>query len=276
MQYPYIHGFSSAEQQRLTRLQHILNQAELDAIDLTGVDRFLDVGSGLGQLTRAVARRLPPMALIVGVEHDQRQRREAQRQAEAENEPDLVEFRQGRAENLPLTEGERGKFDMAHARFLLEHVPNPAAIVREMVSAVRAGGRIVLVDDDHELLRLWPECPPFDLVWREYWESYRDIGCEPLIGRQLPDLLHAAGAVPRRATTLFFGAAQSERRFNPVVDNMIAILDGAAESLAASGRVSPSEMASMARAMEDWRSNPGAAIWYSIPLVEGVSGCQVA
>jgi 2-polyprenyl-3-methyl-5-hydroxy-6-metoxy-1,4-benzoquinol methylase len=47
-----------------------------------------------------------------------------------------------------------GHFDVAHARFLLEHVPDPLVIVRTMVRAVRPGGRVILADDDYEGLRL--------------------------------------------------------------------------------------------------------------------------
>ena len=60
----------------------------------------------------------------------------------------------------------RGRFDLVHTRFLLEHVPDPLAIVREMVAAARPGGRIVLIDDDHDLLRFWPDCPEADRAWR--------------------------------------------------------------------------------------------------------------
>ena len=36
---------------------------------------------------------------------------------------------------------------------------DPLAVVRQMVRAVKPGGRVVLADDDHDLLRLWPEPP---------------------------------------------------------------------------------------------------------------------
>ena len=190
----YVHGYSAAEMRRLTRMQAILNDLELAALDLGGVRRLLDVGSGLGQMARALARRLGRQAVVVGVERDARQRAAAAEQAAADGEPGLVEFRAGDATALPLTPAERGHFDLAHARFLLEHVVDPLAVVREMVAAVRPGGRIILVDDDHELLRLWPECPELSRVWREYWERYRDRGLDPLVGRRLPELLSQGGA----------------------------------------------------------------------------------
>jgi SAM-dependent methyltransferase len=266
----YIHGYSAAEMRRLTLMQDILNHAELKALDLRGVESLLDVGAGLGQMTRALARALDAPAKVVGVERDARQRAAAERQAADTGESGLVEFRPGDATALPLADGERGRFDLAHARFLLEHVRDPLAVVREMVAAVRPGGRLVLLDDDHELLQVWPECPQAARAWRVYWESYRDHGFDPLVGRRLPELLHQAGARPTRVTTVFYGACRDMPVFDLVVDNLIGVMESAAETLDRSGRLPRAELASAIAALGEWRSEPAATVWYSLPLAEGV------
>ena len=266
----YIHGFSAAEMRRLTRMQEILNDAELGAIDTSGVTRLLDVGSGLGQMTRAFARALAPGNTVVGVERDERQLAEAIRQADAAGEGALVEFRRGDATALPLGADERGTFDLAHARFLLEHVEDPLAVVREMVTAVRPGGRVVLLDDDHELLRLWPDCPEADRVWTIYWRRYRARGLDPLIGRWMPDLLRRAGARPTRITTVFYGATRGLPLFDPVVENLIGVLAGAADELDAAGVLPRAEMDEAITVLNEWRRGDGATVWYSLPLAEGV------
>jgi SAM-dependent methyltransferase len=265
----YIHGFSESEQRRLTLMQSILNDAEMRAIDLRGVRSILDVGSGLGQLTRALARAAPLDAQVIGVERDERQLLEAERQAVAAGEAELVEFRRGEAESLPLTEGERGTFDLVHARFLLEHVSDPLAVVREMVAAARVGGRLVLLDDDHDLLRFWPPCLPVERVWRVYWESYRDRGHDPLVGRRLAGLLAEAGACPCRVTSVFYGSVKQAPLFEAVVDNLAGVLAGAAKALAHSGSLQRSEMDAALAALDAWRQEGAATVWYSLPLAEG-------
>ena len=88
-------------------------------------DRVLDLGSGLGQLTRAMARQVRPGGLVVGIERDSRQLEEARRTAEREGEEGLVDFRHGSVEELPLAEEEWGSFDLVHSRFILEHLSDP-------------------------------------------------------------------------------------------------------------------------------------------------------
>ena len=52
----YIHGSSPKEQRRLAGLNELLNQACLSELALKGKESVLDIGRGLGQFTRAIAR----------------------------------------------------------------------------------------------------------------------------------------------------------------------------------------------------------------------------
>ncbi len=265
----YIHGYSSEEQARLTLMQSLINQRQLAAMDLRGVRRVLDVGSGLGQMTRAIAKRLSPASTVIGVEQSAVQLAEAHRQADLERDAHLVEFRQGDALDLPLAASELGSFDLVHARFLLEHVSNPLEVVRQMARAARVGGRVVLVDDDHDLLRLWPECKPFHRAWEIYWQSYRELGFDPLIGRKLGDLLHQAGVAQIEIDTIFYGAHADSEWFAPVVDNLIGVVRSAAEMLNERRLLSNEQMTYALSAIAQWRQSPVACLWYSLPMAIG-------
>ena len=151
----YIHGTSPEEQRRLTLLNTVLlNEPSLKELALAGGEKILDVGSGLGQFSRAMAKKAGRK--VLGVEQSEEQIREAVAQSRHDGEESLVEFRQGDARDLPLSVAEWGSFDLVHTRFVLEHIPDPLSVVRQMVRAARSGGRIVLADDDHENLRLCP------------------------------------------------------------------------------------------------------------------------
>ncbi len=266
----YIHGTHPEEQHRLSRLNDLLNAACLRELAPPPGARVLDVGSGLGQFSRAIARAVGVDGRVVGVERDPAQLARARDFAAAAGETALVDFREGDAAALPLRDDEWGTFDLVHTRFVLEHVRDPLVVVRQMARAARPGGRIVLADDDHEILRLFPELPGFDPVWRAYYETYRAIGNDPLIGRRLPQLLHEAGLRPLRINWVFFGACAGEADFPAFLANLAGVVEGAAEAMTRHGAVTAAEIAQVMADFRAWGRRPDAAIWYGLNWAEGL------
>lgn len=266
----YIHGTAPDEQQRLAALNALINEASLKEIGPPGGHNVLDVGSGLGQFTRALARAAGGKGRAVGVEKHPGQLEQARRFARQDGEEQLVDFRPGDARALPLRDEEWGTFDLAHTRFLLEHVPDPLAVVRGMVRAVRPGGRVVLADDDHDLLRLWPEPPGLGPIWHAYVRTYDRLGNDPFVGRRLVALLHEAGARPVRNTWLFFGSCAGHPAFEGYVTNLVEILQGARETILAQGWYDRELYDQGLAALRAWGRRLDAAFWYAIAWAEGV------
>src|SRR6266850_5756852 len=129
----YLHGTAPEEQRRLARLNDLLNEASLRELRLRGGEKILEVGSGLGQFARLMRKSAGREGRVLGIERSEEQIAEARRRAQEDGEEGLVDFRLGDALALPLREEEWGSFDLAHARFLLEHVSDPLAVVRSMV-----------------------------------------------------------------------------------------------------------------------------------------------
>ncbi len=265
----YIHGTDPEEQERLTLLNTVLlNEACLKELSLSGGEKILDVGSGLGQFSRAMARAAG--RTVIGVERSDEQIAEAVRQASKDGEKDLVEFRKGDARSLPLRDDERGTFDLAVTRFVLEHVPDPLNVVKEMVRAVKPGGRVVLADDNHDILRVYPEIPGFADLWKAYMKTYSALGNDPDVGRKLVSLLHDSGARPVRNTWIFFGSCSGENRFDIYVDNLIGVIDGAKEEVVRQGLFEEKKFTDIIASFEDWRERPDAALWYAVSWAEGI------
>lgn len=265
----YIHGAQPEEQQRLSLLNTLLNDACLREMALAGGEHVLDVGSGLAQFSRAMARAVGPGGLVLGIERDAAQRAEAQRLAAEAGEDHLVTLRAGEANALPLHDEEWGAFDVAHTRFLLEHLREPLRVVQQMVRAVRPGGRIVLCDDDHALLRLWPEPPGFLDLWRAYYRTYDRIGNDPLIGRRLVALLHKAGAQPVRNTAIFFGSCTGDPNFAAFVENLAGVIEGARDTMVTHGLFDATYFEDVMDGFRTWSHRPDAALWYTICWAEG-------
>jgi SAM-dependent methyltransferase len=265
----YIHGSAPDEQRRLSRLNDVLNEASLRELGLRGGERILDVGSGIAQFTRAMARAAGPTGRVIGIERDGAQLEEARKQAACAGEADLVDLRPGDALDLPLQPAEWGTFDLVHTRFLLEHVAGPLAVVRTMVRATRPGGRIVLADDDHDILRLWPEPPGLMLLWQAYIRSYDRLGNDPYVGRRLVSLLHDAGALPTRNNWVFFGGCAGTRAFAVTVENLARILLGARDVILATAHLPEKTFDQAIEALNDWSTRADAAIWFAMCWAEG-------
>jgi SAM-dependent methyltransferase len=99
------------------------------------------------------------------------------------------------ANDVPPSEN----FDLAHARLVLVHVPGRDAGLRNMVSALRPGGWIVLEDFDTALVTL--ACPEdstpaeqrANKIRRGFLELLSKRGVDLEYGRKLPRLLREAG-----------------------------------------------------------------------------------
>src|SRR5947199_195125 len=195
------------------------------------------VRAALGQLTRAMARAVAPSGRVLGIERSAQQIAEARRLARADGEEHLLELRAGDVMALDLAPDEWGSFDVAHARFILEHVPDPQRVVRAMVRAVRVGGRVVLEDDDHDVLRLWPEPAGLYDLWRAYIRGYERNGNDPYAGRRLVALPHVASAAPARNEWLYFGGCAGDGRLGLFVRNLVELLEGARSEILAAGEL---------------------------------------
>ena len=265
----YIHGATPEEQVRLSKLNIILNDNCLREMNLRGGERILDVGAGLGQYTRALARRVADGGAVVGIERDPAQLMTAKRLAREDGESDLVDFRLGDALEFPLTGEEWGTFDLVHTRFVLEHLPHPEEVVAQMARAARPGGRIILADDDHATFTPYPAPPGFTDIWQAYLRSYDRMGNDPYVGRRLHSLLHAAGATGIRNTLVFFGGCAGQEVFPYAAENLIGILMGARELML---RENLLDEYTFDRAIENlyaWKELPDAALWYGICWAEG-------
>lgn len=264
----YIHGTSPEEQRRLSLMNDVLlNQAELRELNLRGDESVIDFGSGLGQFTRAMARALP-RGRVVGIERDEKQLAGSRRLAKDDGEEKLADFRSGDVIDLDLG-GEWETYDVAHARFVLEHVRDPLSVVRNMVRSVRPGGRIVIADDDHDVMRLWPEPAGVNELWRAYMRTYDRNGNDPYVGRRIVSLMHAAGAKPVRNTWIFFGGCAGMEVFDTLAANMLGVVLTARDRIVGGDLLSEREFEDAVRAYREWARRPDAALWFSMCWAEG-------
>ena len=178
----YIHGTEPDEQERLAALNRMTNAAFIRFLDVAPGARVLEVGSGLGLLAVEVA------SAAAGVRVDGVEVSPHQIAAAAANP--RVTYHQGDAHTLDFPEA---VFDLVYARYLLEHVSKPEAVLGEMRRVVRPGGRVAACENDISLIRFDPPCPAFERAWDQFQRYQATLGGDSAIGRRLYRLFHGAG-----------------------------------------------------------------------------------
>jgi hypothetical protein len=128
----------------------------------------------------------------------------------------------------------------------------------------------VLQDDDHDVLRLWPEPPGLRPLWQAYMRTYDRLGNDPIVGRRLVSLLHEAGARPVRCTWLFFGACSGEETFPAFVENLHFILASSRDAIVGNGLLGAAEFDETLVHVRRLAGRPDAAFWYAVAYAEGV------
>ncbi|WP_409469156.1 methyltransferase domain-containing protein [Streptomyces sp. HC307] len=157
-----------------------------DMLRVTTGSHVLDVGCGTGADVRAIARRVGPGGRVVGIDSSEQLIAQATPAGPGAAE---VEFLHGEAGSLPFA---ADTFDAARAERVIEHVPDPAAAVAEMLRVVKPGGQVLITDPDHGL---WaPDLTDRDLTRRimTWWGEHVP---NAWVARQLRRLLIEAGAV---------------------------------------------------------------------------------
>ena len=84
-------------------------------------------------------------------------------------------------------------FDLVHARLVLVTIPDPEAVVGEMVRLAKPGGWVVSLEADAEFSILEPSDPAWERLAEIFKTTWRADGADFRIGRRLPGLFRRAG-----------------------------------------------------------------------------------
>ncbi|MBV9336617.1 MAG: methyltransferase domain-containing protein [Solirubrobacterales bacterium] len=121
-------------------------RASIAALGLRRGDRALDVGCGLGDEVRLLADQVGPNGIAFGVDLSEHLL-EAARARHGHRRS--IRFIRADAHRLPFADRE---VDGARIERTLQHVADPAAVVRELARTVRPHGRIVAIEPDWHTL----------------------------------------------------------------------------------------------------------------------------
>ena len=255
----YIHGTESAEQDRLALLNRLTNGAFVEFLDLHPGVRVLEIGAGLGLLSANVAAAAGGI-VVTALERSTAQIAAARRTAH-------VHYVQADARHVPFTDD---CYDLAYARFLLEHVVDPVAVLKEMKRVVRRGGCVAACENDISLLRFDPPCLVFDEVWARFQAYQHTLGGDGLIGRRLYGLFHDVGLSEIELSVQPEVHWHGSPGFEGWIQNIIGNVESARNGLIESGFSERKRIDAAIAELQGLRSQENASSWFVWNRARGV------
>jgi SAM-dependent methyltransferase len=232
------------ERERLALLTQIVDPITTRRLSDLGVGpgwRCLEVAAGDGSVARWLAERVGPQGRVVAT--DLNPRFLVERKA-----PNL----EVRRHNILDDELEAAHYDLAHCRFLLEHLPDPERALRRLFGALRPGGWLLAESGDCISYAAadpaHPRAAGFERISQALFSALQASGpIDFYFGRRLPALIDGLGVqeLAHEAVALLGRGGDPTARFFQMTGELLR------EPVIASGALSAADFDARKGAYED-------------------------
>jgi ubiquinone/menaquinone biosynthesis C-methylase UbiE len=182
----YLHGYSREEEDRLIRQSEFLEASVFKKIDFKNQTHVIEVGCGVGAQLKILGQRFPHLHLT-GVDHSTTQIARAEQTLAFIKE--RVRLQQADGSLLPFADK---SFDGAFLCWVLEHVPEPVNLLKELRRVLKHGGVLFVT----EVFNCSLFTSPKGLALLRFWEVFNrfqeELGGHPNIGGHLGNFLTTA------------------------------------------------------------------------------------
>jgi ubiquinone/menaquinone biosynthesis C-methylase UbiE len=267
-QFPYLHGFSKEEQQRLRDQAQFAEFAVYQNVDFTESEHILEIGVGVGAQSEILLRRFPKLK-ITGIDASAKQLEAAKYMLEKtsfyKNRFDLKEMN---AEKMLF---KNKTFDGAFLCWILEHVKNPKNVLAEAKRVLKPGSPIYITEVLNSSFFLDPYSP---CTWR-YWMIFNDYQFEnagdPFIGAKLGNLLVDLDFkdINIQIKTWHFDKRNPERRKKTII-YWTNLLLSAKDLLLEKSLVDEKLVKGMQKELHQVVNNPDAVFFYSFAQASAI------
>ncbi len=259
----YIHGYSSEEQRRLVEQSAVLAPQIYRGLDFSSGERLLELGCGTGAELHYLRARWPHLKLV-GIDRHGPSLTSARKYLADES----VVLIQGDGVALPFPDQ---SFDFVLTVWMLEHVHEPEAVLREALRVLRPAGKLLCTEVDNATLHIEPQSPVIEDWICRFNRVQQSSGGDPYVGRRLATLAHALGARQIRTETLPILSTQLEpERRGEILNYLENLLLSGSETLIRAGEIQASRIHELRAAFRQLHTAPDAeARYFAVRL-----GCQ--
>lgn len=268
--FPYLHGFSPVEQERLRRQARFAEHTIYQNVNFSSTKKVLEVGCGVGAQSEILLRRFPDLHLT-GIDLSEKQL------AAAKETLGKLELAKGRyslhqmsAEEIKF---EAESFDGAFLCFVLEHVPDPRRVLSEVRRVLTPGGVIYITEVLNSSFFLDPYSPN---VWK-YWMAFNDYQYDnkgdPFMGAKLGNLLMQNGYrnIETEVKTWFLDNRHPQKR-KEMIEFWSELLLSASDQLLEAKYVDQATVDGMKAEMRVVANDPNAVFFFSFIQAKARNG----
>jgi ubiquinone/menaquinone biosynthesis C-methylase UbiE len=187
---PYLHGFTAEEQQRLIEQSLFLEPWVYAGMDLSRVTNLLEIGAGVGAQTAILLKKFPHLN-ITCIDHSPYQLKKAEQYlADYPMFKGRYTLKQMKGEKLDFKDE---AFDGVYFCWVLEHVNNPDAVIKEAFRVLQPNGELFASEVFNSTFYTFPKMPNISHFWKEYNKFQIEAGGDPDMGAKLGHKLTNAG-----------------------------------------------------------------------------------
>jgi ubiquinone/menaquinone biosynthesis C-methylase UbiE len=216
----YIHGTSAREQQRLHEQAELQAQMLSDNLELHPGERLLEIGCGVGAVLGRIGQAQPE-ARLSGIDISPEQIGAARHHLDGLGMQE-VELVVGDASRLPWP---HGHFDRVRIAWVVEHLADPLAVLREARRVLRRGGSLHLTETDYASLRVSPPDAAIEAFLAAFVAHFNRHG-DAHVGPRLGPLLEQAGftAVENQIEGIHLWCPSRRQQLRRFCDYLLAFL----------------------------------------------------
>jgi ubiquinone/menaquinone biosynthesis C-methylase UbiE len=187
---PYVLATGDAGASRLNLLHRVMEPGTSRALAAAGLGKGMtavDVGCGIGTVTRQMGDIVGSSGRVNGVDAAEEQIEVARRESRSY---ERIGYTVATAYDTRLP---KAAYDFAYARFVLCHLERPLDALIEMLSLLKPGGRLLCEDIEASSLASVPPTDPYLATARKSVEFGQRRGVDMDLGAKLPGVFQQLG-----------------------------------------------------------------------------------